>query len=72
MLTGEGIMDGTLQKRRGVGCRTRLRGLAFMRRRAAGKLGVGGVGQEVGGLPFHSFCFPCKGACCRESGWRWT
>lgn len=43
-------------------------GLVFVKRRPSGKLGVGGVRQEVGvgGLPCHSFCFLCKGACCRE------
>lgn len=37
---------------------------------AAGKLGVTGVEQEVGGSRV-SFCFACQGACGRESGPRW-
>ena len=63
-------MGGALPEK--VGGRNRRQhwdeGLVFVKTRAPGKLGVGGVRQEVGmgALPCHSFCFLCKGACCRE------
>lgn len=69
---GRGDNGWNPPEKTGSGLQDQAEGLAFLRRRTAGKLGVGGVGPEVGGLPCHSFCFPYKGACCRESGGRWT